>query len=66
MAGVIIGAVAGVALAWLIQLFKSRFTWHGGAVGSFQGIGCVASLVMFIVFGAIGAAIGGAIGAAMG
>ena len=62
MAPVIIGAIAGLALGWLIAALRSRFRYRGGGYGEFSGMGCFAQLVLMLVLGAIGALIGAIVG----
>ncbi len=62
MGPVIIGAIAGLALGWLIAALKSRFRYLGGGYGEFSGMGCFAQLFLMLVLGAIGALIGGIVG----
>jgi len=56
--GAIIGAVAGLILAWLIAAVRSRATHLGGGWWRFEGLGCLANLLLYLVFAAVGAGIG--------
>ena len=58
MPGAIVGGIAGLVLAWIIAASKSRFTYLGGNVGRFEGMGCFATLLLYLVLGGIGAGIG--------
>lgn len=62
MGPIIIGAIAGAALGWLIAAFRSRATHHGGGWFSFEGMGCFAQLMLMIFLAAIGAIVGGFVG----
>jgi hypothetical protein len=62
MAPVIIGAIAGAALGWLIAALRSSATHHGGGWFSFTGMGCFTQLLLMIVLAAIGALVGFIIG----
>ncbi len=59
---IIIGAVAGAFLGWLIAAARSRFRYLGGGYGEFKGMGCFQQLLLMLVLGAIGAGIGAFIG----
>lgn len=56
--GTIIGAVVGLILAWVIAAARSRATHLGGGWWQFEGMGCLANLLLYLVFAAVGAAIG--------
>lgn len=56
--GAIVGSLAGLAIAWLIAASKSRFTYLGGDVGRFEGMGCFATLMLYLVLGGLGALVG--------
>ncbi|MCR4406567.1 MAG: hypothetical protein NUW24_06560 [Anaerolineae bacterium] len=56
--GAIIGAVVGLILAWLIAAMRSRATHLGGGGWRFEGLGCLANLLLYLVFAAVGAVIG--------
>lgn len=54
----IIGAIAWLILAWLIAVTRSRATHLGGGWWQFEGMGCLANLLLYLVFAAVGAVIG--------
>lgn len=56
--GTIIGAVVGLILAWLIAAMRSRATHLGGGRWQFEGMGCLANLLLYVVFATVGAVIG--------
>ncbi len=56
--GTIIGAVVGLVLAWLIAAMRSRATHLGGGWWQFEGMGCLANLLLYVVFATVGAVIG--------
>jgi len=56
--GAVIGAIAGLVIGWLIAAGKSKFTYYGGAYGKFEGMGCFANIVLYVVLASIGAVIG--------
>jgi len=56
--GTIIGAIAGLILAWVIAASKSKFTYLGGGYGAFEGMGTLKTLLLYLVLGVIGAIIG--------
>lgn len=56
--GTIIGAVVGFILAWVIAAASSSATHLGGGWWQFEGMGCLANLLLYLVFAAVGAAIG--------
>lgn len=56
--GAIIGAVVGLILAWLIAAMRSRATYLGGGWWQFEGMGCLANLLLYLVFAAVGVVIG--------
>jgi len=60
--GAIIGAVVGVVLAWLIAASRSRATHLGGGWWQFEGMGCLANLLLYLVFAAVGAVLGAVVG----
>ena len=62
MEPIIIGAIAGAALGWLIAAFRSSAKHHGGGWWSFSGMGCLQQLMLMIFLAAIGAIIGGFVG----
>jgi hypothetical protein len=62
MAPVIIGAIAGVLLGWLIAALRSRARHHGGGWHSFSGMGCFSQLLLMVILAAIGALVGAIIG----
>ena len=62
MGPVIIGAIAGAALGWLIAALRSSAKHHGGGWFSFTGMGCFSQLLLMIILAAIGALIGAFIG----
>lgn len=57
--GQVVGLVAGLFVAHLIAAARSRFTYLGGGYGSFEGMSCVATLLLYLVGGALGTVIGG-------
>ena len=56
--GAIVGGLVGLAIGWLIAASKSRFTYLGGNVGRFEGLGCFATLMLYVVLGGLGALVG--------
>lgn len=56
--GAVIGAVIGLVLAWLISAMKSRATYLGGGWWQFEGMGCLATLLLYLAFAAVGAVVG--------
>lgn len=62
MAPIIIGALAGLALGWLIAALRSRFRYLGGGYGEFKGMGCFKQLLLMLILAAIGAIIGAIVG----
>ncbi|MFO7916666.1 MAG: hypothetical protein R6V13_01120 [Anaerolineae bacterium] len=58
MSGIIIGAIVGFFVGWLIAALRTRFTYLGGDYGMFEGPGCFATLLIEAVCSAIGAAVG--------
>lgn len=58
LGGTIIGAVVGLILAWVIAAARSRATYLGGGWWRFEGMGCLANLLLYLVFAAVGAVIG--------
>lgn len=60
--GAIISAVVGVVLAWLIAASRSRATRLGGGWWQFEGMGCLANLLLYLVFAAVGAVLGAVVG----
>lgn len=51
--GAIIGAVVGIVLAWLIAAMRSRATHLGRGWWQFEGIGCLANLLLYLVFAVV-------------
>jgi hypothetical protein len=62
MAPVIIGAIAGAFLGWLIAALRSRAKNLGHGWWQFSGMGCFSQLLLMIVLAAIGALIGFIVG----
>ena len=58
MEGVVIGAIVGFFLGWLIAAARTKFTYLGGQYGRFEGPGCLATILIEIVCAGIGAAVG--------
>ena len=58
MYGALIGATAGLVLAWVIAATRSRFTYLGRGVGQFAGMSCAATSLLYLVFAVIGALVG--------
>ena len=62
MGPVIVGAIAGAALGWLIAALRSSAKHLGGGWFSFKGMGCFSQLLLMIILAAVGALIGALIG----
>jgi hypothetical protein len=58
MEPVIIGALIGAALGWLIAALKSRAEHLGGGWFAFSGMGCFSQLILMIILAAVGALVG--------
>lgn len=56
--GTIIGAAVGLILAWLIAALRSKATHLGGGWWQFEGMGCLPTLLLYLLFAAVGAVIG--------
>ena len=61
MGPAIIGAVAGLVVAWLVAASRTRTEYKGAGYWQFEGPGCFATLRLYIVLGAIGFAAGYAV-----
>lgn len=57
--GAVIGGIAGLIVGWVISAAKSKFTYLGGGYGQFEGMGCGASIALYLVCAVIGAILGG-------
>ena len=56
--GAIIGGIIGLVIAWIIAVSKSKFTYLGGDIGIFEGMGVLQNLLLYLLLGGIGAIIG--------
>jgi hypothetical protein len=59
MLGAIVGAVAGLFIAWLVLVGMSKFTYLGGGIGEFEGAGVLKSILFYGIFAVIGFFLGG-------
>lgn len=61
MFGAVLGAVAGLFLAWILLVSLSRFTYLGGGIGEFEGVGILKSLIFYAIFVIVGFFVGGSL-----
>jgi hypothetical protein len=59
--GAIFGGIIGLVIAWILAVSGSKFTYLGGILGIFEGMGVLQNLLLYLILGGIGAIIGSVI-----
>ena len=62
MEAIIIGAIVGAFLGWLIAALRSRSKYLGGGYVKTSGMGCGSQIILMVVLAVVGAIIGALIG----